>query len=268
VRLGVWEEISICNSCALNLSDSFNYCMNALDCLNRGGNVIELVDDTVGIACQTGTCQPSIDGSIPCGKNLLPCPSGTTCSPLEETCYTREFCNADLELCFEPTAPAGSSNACSIAIEGTVVGTGKNRVKIPNNCAILPKAPSNDCSQLNQGEECCGSDVEESCDACEHGLCKTGSGLALYCDPCVTAVCFGHPECCDTDTGEWNITCISEAITICGISCNEIGWANLQWPPAMTHTISAINRTDNAYGQVWIDGVTNQPGPTPGLRAN
>jgi glycosidase len=47
----------------------------------------------------------------------------------------------------------------------------------------------------------------------------------------------------------------------------EIGWSNLQWPPSMTHTISAIDRTDNAYGQVWIDGVTNQPGPTSGLLA-
>ncbi len=46
-----------------------------------------------------------------------------------------------------------------------------------------------------------------------------------------------------------------------------IGWANLQWPPALTHTISAIDRTDDVYGQVWIDGVTNQPGPTEGLRA-
>jgi len=46
-----------------------------------------------------------------------------------------------------------------------------------------------------------------------------------------------------------------------------IGWANLQWPPSMTHIISVTDRTDNAYGQVWIDGVTNQPGATPGLRA-
>jgi len=46
-----------------------------------------------------------------------------------------------------------------------------------------------------------------------------------------------------------------------------IGWANLQWPPSITHTISVTNRTDNAYGQVWIDGATNQPGATPGLRA-
>ena len=46
-----------------------------------------------------------------------------------------------------------------------------------------------------------------------------------------------------------------------------IGWANLQWPPTLTHTISAVNRTDNVYGQVWIDGITNQPGATPTLRA-
>lgn len=46
-----------------------------------------------------------------------------------------------------------------------------------------------------------------------------------------------------------------------------IGWANLQWPPALTHTISAVNRTDTVYGQVWIDGYTNQPGPTANLRA-
>jgi glycosidase len=46
-----------------------------------------------------------------------------------------------------------------------------------------------------------------------------------------------------------------------------IGWANLQWPPSMTHTLSANDRTDDVYGQVWIDGVTNQPGPTESLRA-
>ena len=46
-----------------------------------------------------------------------------------------------------------------------------------------------------------------------------------------------------------------------------IGWANLQWPPTMTHTISVVNRTETAYGQVWIDGATNQPGATPSLRA-
>ncbi|HEY6072239.1 MAG TPA: alpha-amylase family glycosyl hydrolase, partial [Anaerolineales bacterium] len=52
-----------------------------------------------------------------------------------------------------------------------------------------------------------------------------------------------------------------------GLPSLQIGWANLQWPPTITHTISVTNRTENIYGQVWIDGVTNQPGATPGLRA-
>ncbi len=52
-----------------------------------------------------------------------------------------------------------------------------------------------------------------------------------------------------------------------GIPHLIIGWANLQWPPTITHTISAVNRTDNIYGQVWIDGATSKPGATPGLQA-
>ncbi|MBX0327401.1 alpha-amylase [Oscillochloris sp. ZM17-4] len=47
----------------------------------------------------------------------------------------------------------------------------------------------------------------------------------------------------------------------------RIGWANLQWPPTISHTISATSRTDTIYGQVWIDGVTGLPGATPGLLA-
>jgi glycosidase len=46
-----------------------------------------------------------------------------------------------------------------------------------------------------------------------------------------------------------------------------IGWANLQWPHGIVHTISALNPTENIYGQVWIDGHTNEPGPTEGLMA-
>jgi hypothetical protein len=47
----------------------------------------------------------------------------------------------------------------------------------------------------------------------------------------------------------------------------SIGWANLQWPDKITHTISTINATEKIYGRIWIDGVTNQPGATPGLLA-
>ncbi len=52
-----------------------------------------------------------------------------------------------------------------------------------------------------------------------------------------------------------------------GLPHSTIDWANLQWPPTMNHTISTTTRTDNVYGQVWIDGVTNTPGATQGLTA-
>lgn len=54
---------------------------------------------------------------------------------------------------------------------------------------------------------------------------------------------------------------------VCAVAYDTIGWANLQWPPTISHIISVTNGTDNAYGQVWIDGVTNQPGQSPMLRA-
>jgi len=44
----------------------------------------------------------------------------------------------------------------------------------------------------------------------------------------------------------------------------DIGWCNLQWPPSAT-----INIGDSTwiFAQVWIDGVTSDPGATPGLQA-
>jgi glycosidase len=45
-----------------------------------------------------------------------------------------------------------------------------------------------------------------------------------------------------------------------------IGWANLQYPASISHTIGTTP-TENIYGQVWIDGVTSLPGATPGLWA-
>lgn len=52
-----------------------------------------------------------------------------------------------------------------------------------------------------------------------------------------------------------------------GLPHLPIGWANLQWPPSLNHTISVTTRTDNVYGQIWIDGATSAPGATPGLMA-
>lgn len=84
-----------------------------------------------------------------------------------------------------------------------------------------------------------------------------------------------------TDTGLKNATKYYYVVTALDEQGNEsgwsnevsalphygIGWANTQYPPTLTQTISAVNPTENVYGQVFIDGVTNQPGATDGLIA-
>jgi glycosidase len=44
-------------------------------------------------------------------------------------------------------------------------------------------------------------------------------------------------------------------------------WFNLQWPPSINHTVSTTNRTENVYGRIWVNGVTNSPGQAAGIRA-
>lgn len=58
----------------------------------------------------------------------------------------------------------------------------------------------------------------------------------------------------------------SNSNEVSALPAYTIGWANLQWPFSITHTIG-ITPTENIYGQVWIDGVTEIPGATPGLLA-
>jgi len=53
---------------------------------------------------------------------------------------------------------------------------------------------------------------------------------------------------------------------VTALSAYTIDWANLQWPYSTTHTIG-INPTENIYGQVYIEGVTELPGATTSLLA-
>lgn len=60
---------------------------------------------------------------------------------------------------------------------------------------------------------------------------------------------------------------LSEASNeVSALPAYTINWANLQWPFTITHTIG-ITPTENIYGQVYIAGVTELPGATPGLLA-
>jgi hypothetical protein len=88
------------------------------------------------------------------------------------------------------------------------------------------------------------------------------------------------PQCAATGFGLWNLLKMKPSQLLCPLLISlsaqsgfaedrplTVGWANLQWPPATNHIISVTNRTAPIYGQVWIDGLTSQPGATPRLVA-
>ncbi|HEX4934165.1 MAG TPA: fibronectin type III domain-containing protein, partial [Gemmatimonadaceae bacterium] len=51
------------------------------------------------------------------------------------------------------------------------------------------------------------------------------------------------------------------------LSNPSTSWFSLIWPPTITHTISATNPTPSIYGQIWISGSTEAPGPAEGVLA-
>ncbi|MBA3531686.1 MAG: Ig-like domain-containing protein [Ardenticatenales bacterium] len=87
-----------------------------------------------------------------------------------------------------------------------------------------------------------------------------------------------------TDTGLTNaqryyyvVVSRNDSTGLTGNASNEVvaiphhdlssAWYNLQWPPEITHTISALTPTATIYGQLYIDGVTVEAGPADGIIA-
>jgi hypothetical protein len=102
----------------------------------------------------------------------------------------------------------------------------------------------------------------------------SGGGWVIANDVPVTALTFTDTGLTNARTYYYVVTALdaygnesAHSIQVSALPHYTIGWANLQWPPSMAHTISAIDRTDTAYGQVWIDGATSAAGATDGLRA-
>ncbi len=168
-----------------------------------------------------------------------------------------------------PTSVSGGAVSATVpARSGVVLETGLIDLKPPSAPTGLAAAPSSGAVALtwHAVSGAAGFDVYRSP--------VTGGGYVKINTSPVTATSF-------TDTGQQNGVreyYVVRALDAAGNRSrfsNEaaatphltIDWANIQWPPTLTHTISAVNRTDNVYGQVWIDGVTNQPGQTPTLRA-
>jgi hypothetical protein len=118
----------VCNSqCAVSTttadlgSGSFS-CIAALDCWNNGG----IFHQDTGL-CQTGTC--SLDGTTPCdGSSSCPLFGSLrqSCTPLLDTCHNHPLVKSG-SYDFDPPGPAGSVDACNLAIGNkcTVVGPGE-----------------------------------------------------------------------------------------------------------------------------------------------
>src|SRR5205814_2822495 len=54
---------------------------------------------------------------------------------------------------------------------------------------------------------------------------------------------------------------------VSGIPHKSIGWCDTQWPHSTSVTIGAGNYTENIYGQVWINGLTDPSGQGAGVLA-
>lgn len=175
----------------------------------------------------------------------------------------------------------GSGGATSVTvtngvIEGTI-GPMSAALFLSGEVDLQPAAAPENLEVANEGDATVSLEWEEVPDSAGYNLYRSylsgGGWEKLNSDP-LTGTNY-------TDTGLQNARRYFYVVTSLDAVGNEsgysneasalphltIGWANLQWPPALTHTISAVNRTDTVYGQVWIDGYTNQPGPTANLRA-
>jgi len=148
-------------------------------------------------------------------------------------------------------------------------------ILLPNRGQDLraPAAPAN--LQAVEGDGQVGLSWNAVADAASYQVYRSpvsGGGYVWVGESSTTAY---------TDTGLRNARTYYYVVTALDAAGNEgpwsneagamphyaIGWANTQWPPTLSHVISAVNRTGNVYGQVWIGGVTDQPGATPGLMA-
>lgn len=100
-----------CNeACRFEDEDEYGHCIDAMDCFNNGGR---LLDNGM---CQTGTCASDgspCDGDDACGLDDAGRP--VECLPLEDNCHSQPLFNADLGLDFDPPGPAGSPKACNDA---------------------------------------------------------------------------------------------------------------------------------------------------------
>ena len=131
-NITVDDLFAACNTACIGngttITDGLNTisCIAALDCWNNGGIFYEATG-----FCQTGTC--SLDGVTACNsKSDCPLYFGQeqSCAALAGTCHDQKLVK-DGFFDFDPPGPAGSTEACNLAIANkcTVVAPGEVECK-------------------------------------------------------------------------------------------------------------------------------------------
>jgi hypothetical protein len=110
-EVSVGATFADCNdACAMGWDEEYGSCIDALDCFNNGG---VLLDNGF---CQLGTCAD--DGS-PCDSDescgMTDSGEEVECLPLDGNCHDRPLVNEELGLDFDPPGPAGSPKECNQA---------------------------------------------------------------------------------------------------------------------------------------------------------
>lgn len=110
--VSIEETFQACDlACANGWDDEFGACIDAIDCFNNGGIMLD------SGMCQIGTCGgdgiTACDGDERCGYDDAG--EKIACVPLEGNCHDRALVNEELGLDFDPPGAAGSSKSCNTA---------------------------------------------------------------------------------------------------------------------------------------------------------
>jgi hypothetical protein len=160
---------------------------------------------------------------------------------------------------------AGSSCAIPPGFDPSTWRSGSCRVAIlvtgapPGGCNDVYDSPADSLDGLAQARRAAENGILMGT-ICDYGTSinlTASSLLAQY--AAITQGAYGA-----TQGGAGLATYVATAMSRC-TSPLTIGWADLHWPLTLNTTAGVASEL--VFGQVWIDGVTSQPGATIGLVA-
>ncbi len=112
--VSIQSTFAACNDTCSGLPSTMSTadCIDAIDCFNNGGTLLD------NGACQMGTCNG--DGTTGCETDdncahLSSTGSPAVCIPPAGNCHDRALVNDALGLSFDPPGPAGSTDSCNTA---------------------------------------------------------------------------------------------------------------------------------------------------------